>query len=352
MRAWLLLLCLLVPASGEDEVAPEVPNAQMVELGVAVFPGVRMLQDGRYKQALAAFMELHEEHPDNRRLHLLIGQAYFAMNDCAAGEDWVLEHRKRPAFRIRTAALIAACRARQGGYAEAVYWQEEAVLLDADTASTWALLGIYRYRQGDFWGAEEALDEAYALDPTDMRLLYAYATIALSDGNHDNIDQLIQNLRDHPQGALHSYVLEARLELDLGNPVLAADAGHKAVRRDFSGASGLVVKAEALRRQGDWRQAGDLLQRRARGFKQRPAMWAVQARVWIDDGDFGSAHDIIDAAVVANPYDPELVATAWYLARAEGDAEGMASWAELYDVLQPNPYRPLTALVPITEDAE
>ncbi|HJN76695.1 MAG TPA: tetratricopeptide repeat protein [Myxococcota bacterium] len=349
MRAWLLSLSLLAPAVGEE---PKGVSGQLAEMGPSVMQAIGVMQMGNYKQALSQFEAILEEHPDNRRLHLLIGQTYFAMNDCVAGEQWVLQHRKRPAFRIRTAALIAACHARHGEYAEAVYWQEEAALLDPGTASVWSLLGIYRYRQGDYWGADEALREAAMVDPGDMRLAYAYATIALSDGDHSNIDELIGALRAAPYGALHSYVLEARLELDLGNPVRAAELADEATRRDLGGASGLTMKAEALRRQGAGEDADQLLARRTKWFKQRPAMWAVQARVWVDIGKRREAADLLTSALDVNPLDPELVASAWYLSRAEGDSEAMAAWAVDYDTFQACPYRPLSALVPLTESLD
>ena len=341
MRAWLLLLTLLTPAGSQQ------PDPQFAALGADGMRGVQLMQTGNFKRALATFEAMLEEHPDNRRLHLLIGQARFAMNDCHEGERWVLQHRTRPAFRIRMAGLLAACHARHGDYAEAVYWQEEATLLDPELASGWAILGMYRYRLGDHWGATEALDLAAAEDPADMRLAYAYATIAVDEGDHEQVDELLSALRRAPRGLVSSWILEARLELDLGNPVLAAEAADIAVSREQGGSGGLVVRAEALRRLGDWREANSLLSRRARFFKQRPAMWAVQARVYVDAGELLDARELLANARQVNPHDPELTASAWYLARAEGDAAAMTELEALYELQQPNALRALGHLVPL-----
>jgi len=346
MRAWLLLLSLLAPATGEQ---PTGPGAQLLELGPEGYNALRTMQMGNHKKALQQFEVLLEKYPDNRRLHMSIGQVKLSMNDCEGGAEWILRHRTRPTFKLKMAGQLAACSARHGDYANAVYWQEEAALLDPENPNVWSLLGMYRYRQGDYWGVEAALDEAAALDPNDMRLHLAFASIALTEGDHERIDELIARVAEADKGLVNAYVLEARLELDLGNPVLAEQVATKAVKRDIDGTSALVLKAEALRRLGDLEDAAGLLQRREAWYLERPVMWPVHIRVLADQRDFEAADDVLARALDANPHEPELLASGWYLARARGDAEGMAVWADRYEVVAVNPYRTLESLVPLTE---
>ncbi len=360
MPAWVLVLSLFSPAAGdgpvpaEDEVGyagrqVDQAGAQLLALGAGGRRGVLRMQNGDFVGALEIFESVLDGEPDNRRLHMLIGEALLSMNECDEGRDRVLSHRTRPAFRLQLPRMLAACYARHGDYSEAVYWQEEAALVDSRSALVWALLGLYRYRQGDYWGADEALREAASIDPNEMRLSYAYASMALTEGDHSEIDILITRLRNSELGYAPSWVLEARLELDLGNPVLADRAAQQAVRKNWRAATGLELRAEALRRHGDGDGAELLLERGRDLYSQRPTLWAVQARVWVDARNLAEAEELLEHALEQSPYDPELMASAWYLARARGDADEMELWAQRYEAAQVNHLRTLSALVPLTE---
>jgi hypothetical protein len=106
----------------------------------------------------------------------------------------------------------------------------------------------------------------------------------------------------------------------------------------------VACRGEALRRVGDVIEARYLLSRPWNEGVQAPVRDAVISRVWVDLGDLAEARAAL--AKVPNQLDPEYVASAWYLARAEGDTETMQRMADRYATLAVPPGRTLDAMVP------
>ena len=74
---------------------------------------------------------------------------------------------------------------------------------------------------------------------------------------------------------------------------------------------------------------------------------AVRARILVDLGRLDDAQREIDDALASNPLDVTALASAWYLARARGDAAQASAYAGLYDTLQLSPLRRLERLAPL-----
>lgn len=346
MRLGLLIAVLFASAVAEDDGRA---GQAMRALGPDVFIGLRALENGRPDQALSAFKVLLDEHPDSARLQLFVGQAHLEMNDCDEGERWVVPNQTRPAFQVGYSEMLAGCHARRLDYSSAEYWQEVAVALNPTDPVQICRLALYRYRMGDERAAQELLDEAAELKPNHTAVWHTRGLIALTEGRHDEVEEIIEKLHGLPRGPHQALVLEARLELDLGNAIAAGELAHQANRKDMNSSAALVLRGEAERRIGDPIQAITLLSRRAKVYDERPRMWASLIRAHADLGDVAEAASILDEALALDATDPEIIASAWYLARARGDTIEMTRLSARYDLLQTNPYRRLDMLVPYTE---
>jgi len=73
---------------------------------------------------------------------------------------------------------------------------------------------------------------------------------------------------------------------------------------------------------------------------------AVQVRMLVDRGQLVEARTLL--ADYALELDEEVVASRWYLARAEGDAAGLEREAAAYALARTSPLRTLDQYVPIT----
>ena len=323
-----------------------VRPADAQSLNPAMMRGLEFLRRGQPDVALEQFFIAHNSDPENPRFKSLVGIAHLHLNDCEEGQSWLMPLRAIRNFRSASADKLAACWARQGEFAEAVFWQEESIWLEPDRAVSWALLGLYLMRLGDPINSQMALAEAEFLDQQVLRTEMVRAMQALSVGDIEAVDEQLRVLRGMPSpGTIVADELEARLELDLGN---VAEAARLAVRSQ-SGAQrigGLTVQAEANRRGAHLDEAWWLLSQRDFEAMAVPDVHVILARVQADRGEFASAQRLADALLAADGWNPDHVATAWYVAQARGrDAEAEAL-AQRYEQVQASALRPLSALLP------
>ncbi|MCP4918387.1 MAG: hypothetical protein GY913_15890 [Proteobacteria bacterium] len=342
-----MIAALLTPVLAEDG-GPRAGQA-IRSLGPSVFLGMRNLHDQRPDQALETFMAMLEDNPDSPRLHLFIGEAHLELNECEKGEEWMIPHRTRPAFQFEYAGKLAGCYARRRDFSAAEYWQEDAVNLDANNPVQWTRLALYRHRMGDVERSAEAMAVAEELDPDHMSVHYTRGLIAAAEGRLDDVETELPILREMPRGKHSALVLEARLELDLGNAFAAERIAKEANRLDMNNQAAILVRGEATRILGDPHTARNLLQRRRQVIDERPRMWPSLVRTLVDLGLMDDAIALLETAQALDPADADTLASAWYVARVQGDAEAMAHHAAIYAAVQTNPHRSLERLVPYTE---
>jgi tetratricopeptide (TPR) repeat protein len=324
-------------------------GSNLGRLGPEVLSSLESLRGGRPLAALRAFEKALPRQPDNPRLHMLIAEAHLRLNHCEDGQKWSGPMRTKPAYRLDLPEQLASCSARTGDYSDAVYWQEELLAFDPEGADDWATLALYRYRQGDVAGTESALYEAWELDPDHTRLLITRATIAVSEGQLELADELIAELLERPESGVIARTLEARVLMDLDDPVGAEAVLAKAKKRQIADWNVLALRAEAQRRAGD-PETADMTARRNRTAKDRQVIRVVLVRTLSDLGRFDEAAELLTLALEADPYDLEAIASAWYLAQARGEAEDARAWARHYERLRGNnPYRELERLLPLRE---
>ena len=312
----------------------------------AMMRGLEFLRRDQPEVALENFVLAHESDPENPRFKSLVGIAHLHLNDCEEGQSWLMPLRAIRNFRSASADKLAACWARQGEFAEAAFWQEESIWLEPDRAVSWALLGLYLMRLGDSTNSQRALAEAEFLDEQVLRTEMVRTMQALSVGDVELVDEQLRVLRDMPSpGSIVADELEARLELDLGN---VAEAQRLAARSQ-SGPQrigGLTVQAEANRRGGHLDEAWWLLSQRDFETMPVPDVHVILARVQADRGEFASAQRLADGLMAADGWNPDHVATAWYVAQARGRVAQAEDLARRYEQVQPSPLRPLSALAP------
>ncbi len=330
------------PLSGPGFMRPLQPQ----DMDPRLVRGLEVLNSNKPDEALALFQSALADDPESARLQGLVGIAHLHLNHCETGWEWLQKVREKKNFRSASADKLGACWARRGNYAEAVYWQEESILLEPNRAVGWALLALYNMRLGDEIAMEAALREAKLLDENLLRAAMVRAMVALSSGDIDGVDEQLAVIEtmDWP-AELVGASLEARLELDLGNLARAAQLAASAkVGPNRIGA--LALEAEANRRAGHIEEAAWLLAQHDLTDSVAPDVQLVQMRVLVDQGELQAAQQVLEPLHEGDPWDAEIIAGAWYLARARGDQPLAAELAERYGRVQASPLRRLGDLVP------
>jgi tetratricopeptide (TPR) repeat protein len=314
---------------------------------IEVVRGDRLMEMGQPMAALEQYRVVIAREGTNPDLEVRSAMAMFGLNRCDQAWATGQEHRSDPAWTARTSSLAAACSARWGEYGEAVYWQEEAVMLDPSKATEWAMLGVYATRQGDGHLAAEALAIAQDIDPGSATLTTIQAVFALDSGEIESVLGAVETLEagrelPHPMARfLYAWVL-----MDLGLPEEAAVIAISGLAQRPRSTALNAATAEAERRSGNPVVARAVLDRE---FTQALNGWdlvAVSVRTWVDLGQLQAARDELDQVMPAGAFNPDLVAAAWYLAGAMGNVEEQRGWAQRWSLLSESSLRSLEQLEP------
>jgi tetratricopeptide (TPR) repeat protein len=309
------------------------------------------LKKQKYRLAAIALRRLLNKSPDAEGLQVMLGHALAGLHRCDEGLDLMLAHPERRAFTVDVARLSATCLIRRGDVGQAVYWMEQAAALQPGSLEVRAGLAVLL---GGFYEVERAaaLFEGMEEDAINNQVVQmSWALFALSMGD---VDQVEARLRAHDAIRGRPYPMrffvEGRLEMDLGNPIAADVFFQKTTSRLQAYFPAINMSAESIRRQGNPIGALDALD--TNGAIQNTALRAqntraIRARILVDLGRLAEAEAQIDDALAVNSLDVTARASAWYLARARGDAAAMAEQASLYQTLQASPLRDLEKLVPL-----
>jgi Tfp pilus assembly protein PilF len=319
------------------------PQAAPIE---ASLRGYRYLGRRRFLAAASEFRQGLVQHPDHPFMTMGLAQALMGMNRCEEGLELALDRRGRRAFNVDVANATAACFARAGNYTEAVYWKEEALYQDATKARDWANLALYHFRNGDEHLGEIALDEALEIDPVSPAVPLVRARVAIRVGDVDAADLAFQEYDSlsSQNTQMRSY-LEGLLCLDLGHLSEAFDASAAANSFGTEFPGGPTLKAEVARRAGYLNMAGATLGRSSVRPSYQQMARVIQARLFADRGRFDDAEALVERSLAHSPFDPEALASAWYLAQARGWEEEARRYENAYEEIQTNPLRTLEKLL-------
>ena len=341
----LLALAAAAPGGGRRRGALLIPDDQPPP------QGVQHLQRRRYRLAASVFKQALRQRPEAEGTKVLLGQAYLGMHRCEEGLELLLPRVSLSTFGPEAAELMAGCYARDGELGEALYWMQLAELMAPGDLQLQATLAFYELAGGEpgAWDRLEAALEAAGED--DGALLTTRALMLLYVGEIDEAERTLERIRRIPGRRPYpmSFFIDARIELDLGNPVAAERLFGYAFWRNNAYTPTMLLWAEAARRSGVPEEALYILDTVStlRDQPRRELTRTYRARAAVDLGQLELAQVLVAEALERDPLSPEAVASAWYLARAEGEAEAMAAWAERYALVQPSPLRTLERLIPI-----
>jgi tetratricopeptide (TPR) repeat protein len=301
------------------------------------------LKQGNFRAAAAGFRQELEKTPDAVAAHVGLGKALARLGRCdeALTELWPQVGTKP--FGDEAALLASICSSSLGIEEDALYFAEMAAEMDPGNPRALTQYALVLDKRGDADRAERVIGQLQVLPGPKDASLYARSVLALRAGDIDEFDRLTFFWPDDRSSQRDLQRLEAQSWLDIGDPIQVVSS-IKTIQRMRRGRASTWLRAEAVRRMGDPKEASDLLNSRNAREGEGSDSDAVRARVLADLGDLVGAQALIDQ--YAHEVDPELVASAWYVARSAGDKAAMKDYAAIYHREQVSPLRTLRQLIP------
>jgi len=278
---------------------------------------------GRHRQAMAAYREVLDEHPNHHRARLGLLEAMAEVSLCGEAEAEALKLEGTWYDNGKAHLALARCAMAVGAWDDAQRQYQLAWSFDDDEAEVAVEAADLAFRLGDPVGAYRWLDLARNGEGGVGLAALGEVRGAFSERRRD-ADRMLAELRmqfaGHPKVRSAMPLLNARMELG-AQPCAAYVAILRSSLADVEHASYL---AECLRRTGDPDSALGALSRPALGVKRwQPLPIAIRARVEVDLGDLPAARSTLAGADLR---DAETLSSAWYLAQAT-DPDGAAARA-------------------------
>jgi uncharacterized protein HemY len=211
----------------------------------------------------------------------------------------------------------------------------------------WTRLALFRSRLGDDLWAEQALEEAEAMEPLVAQPWLTRAVIAVGRGDLEGAEGALEWFDLFTEEDLQlRWIIAARLSLDLGDLEQALKDLNRAASLGSRTPRGLAVRVEVYRRGGQLNEASSMVSVRGGAFMRDRAWRMVLARVRMDEGHMEAARRLVKKALAEVPTDPEVLATAWYLSQRLGETSRAAKYAKSYERVRTSPWRSLSSLLP------
>jgi thioredoxin-like negative regulator of GroEL len=307
--------------------------------------GNMFLKKGGNKAAAGAFRKQLDKNPDAAAAHVGLGKALTRMGRCEEALLHLWPYVGTLPFGGDAALAASTCSGRIGLLGDAVYFDHLAVELSPESARALTSLALDTAAIGDTAASADALEELLFLRKDRDASAYARANLALRDGDIEAFDEVAALWeRDDGAGA-DLRRLQAQSWLDMDNPreceaILARLASLR------SGNQTRYLRAEAHRRMGYANEAVEFLADRPQSVLEGVDPDSIRVRVAVDRGEYAQAHELL-AAYEGLP-DPEILASRWYLARAEGRTDALPALEAEYRAVRMSPLRELEHLVPVT----
>jgi lipopolysaccharide biosynthesis regulator YciM len=300
----------------------------------------------QYRMAAQMLRQALEKDPGKPSLEVMLGRALAGIGRCSQAVDLLERNRTERAYGYRAARAASDCFDAMGREAEGVYFLEEAILLNSDANGLGIDLADLAMRGGDpgTFAQALALAEAEGLESIDAHLVRAMG--AFGAGDHDLLWEEVRWLDRSEETVARAAVLEGQAWLELDDPLEAARALEPVARRHPYRTLANAWLAEANRRAGSTQKALELLQTRKMQAAEHVLLEAMAIRAQADFGADRETRERAEGLVRSHGDDREVVATAWYVARASGDPERAADLQAQYARLGPAGRFPLDLLVP------
>lgn len=341
MIALLLALCAPVVDAAPRK-APAEGGQTSLEKRRQV--GLSMLKGGHDKAAAGSFRKQLAENPNSVAAHIGLGRALTRQGRCAEALDHFLPYVGTIPFGVEASLAAAVCSRRLGWLEDALWFDYLGTDLDPLHARALTNLALDLDAWGDRAGAEAVIDRLDVSKGERDPGLYARAVLAIRAGDLDEFDILCTFWEGAGRKANEMRVLRALTWLDMDDPqtALAELERNRTIQKNEAE---LTELSEALRRVGDPDEALHRLDRREMTAEDGVAVASVRARTLVDLGDLAGADEAL--ASWDGAMDADVLSARWYLARARGDAAGMATYAAAYAEVQESPLRALDHLVPL-----
>jgi predicted Zn-dependent protease len=195
--------------------------------------------------------------------------------------------------------------------------------------------------------AEVATEYLWYVNPEQDESLYVAAALALRRGDPTEFDIVDALWRREGRSDEEMNRLRARSWLDVGDPVQAYEELRRGGSKLKRGADSRVLMAETLRRLGLIADAERSLANKLMGSIDGADADAVKARMLVDQGRLGEARELLSGYTMEMGED--VVASRWYLARAEGNTAEMEREAAVFGEVRNSPSRALEQYIPLPD---
>lgn len=308
--------------------------------------GETLLKQGNFRAALSSFEQEIAASPDSVAAHVGRGKALARLGRCGEALTELWQWVGTKPFGDEAALLASVCSSRLGLLDDSLFFSQMAVEIDPENTRALTQYALDLAAVGDLYAADEVIGRLEVVRPDRDASLYVKAVLALRAGDIEEFDRVVFFWPDDRNSQRDLARLEAQSWLDMDDPIQVI-ASIKQIKRIRRGKTATWLRAEAVRRLDMPEEGLEYLEsKNARGGDASDAD-AVRARVLADLGDLAGAQELVDR--YADDVDPDIVATAWYLARKRGDAPAMADYAALYERVRVSPLRDLDQLVPWSE---
>jgi len=306
-----------------------------------------MLAQGRHRLAIKLYGRALERNPDDAGLRLGRARAQAQIGWCAEATPVLLELQDSDDFDLRAALDLGRCLADELRYDEALAVLEDAGHY-ADSGSDIAVERAWvAMLAGDAALVEHLANDAEAASPASPATWLLQAEHAWLVGDFPAMNAALDALNAEQPRAWRADLLRAWEALDVGDTAEATAwlRGPSRVNRMQLPLVGSWL-AEANRRLGQPELGRKILEGQAGEHNPGAARLALRLRLDADLGDLAAARAALAPLLVAHPLDPQVLATAWYLAVRAGDADEAAALAARYDRVLPPGRAPLHHLLP------
>jgi Flp pilus assembly protein TadD len=338
----MILLALLLAAapSPRNPAAPGTPELSVAERGGKPKRAALLLRMGRFVQAEEALASVAEPSPRQRFQRT---QALLGMGHCTQGQA-MLPSLKPAQQNAALYQELASCFAHHQQWHRSAEWLTQAEQLSSELEpGQSALFWLVLSRAGLDAAAASVEQRAAEQAPAYDQIQLMRATRAVDLGDVEAADAALWTLPAAAQDRPAVHLLNAQLELDLGNLAAAEAHAKAAMEGSQEDVRARALLAECRRRMG-WSFGADrTLKRKPLLVAHHPQLRAVAIRISVDRGDLETAEQLLQTGLDAGFADAELYASAWYLHHhlQDGQAE---IWAQRWSQVNESELRSLEQL--------
>ncbi len=310
--------------------------------------GLAMLRAGKPRAAIASLEANLALAPDSQPIQMALGRAYGRIGRCDRAMGYLDATRDAPGFDAIAAMAGALCAGRLGLLEEALAYEERGLSVEPDDVRLLTTYALDLARAGDAGGSEAAVDALVVAHPKRDASAFARASLALQEGDLDALDVELALWERADRDTDEVSRLRAQAALDLDDP-RSALREIDAMQRLRHGPNVRQLRAEAWRRLGAPGSALGELDGPRNGVLEGPDVDAVRVRALVDMGQLDEAAALLslNGGDDVSRREPDMLASAWYLARARGDAGAQARYAAAWRSAEPSRLRTLELYVPL-----